>query len=310
VKGGETSSVDGADDKNNFAARSARLDAELAARRRAKEAREKKPPIAGASAQWMRADDYLNSILQKESADHPLEAKPVIDATASPAKPGSEDYPPELVEEMKRMEADIASGAFTEQSLLEKYGHVLDEFGKEFDPVPTEDDDETDEHPQLLDPYWWRNARALHMILLTPIGAPSGETRLFAMQMVPDNIPERARPKDKFHVVAFESKRDAEKFCYFMQSKREDANLDESLKGLTSMTGVGPKELQKIADEANYGVTVIGAGRINLSPSRNFIDVLNHITHIGGEMYLWEFARKVKRDFDAANDPDGQGQAR
>jgi hypothetical protein len=48
----------------------------------------------------------------------------------------------------------------------------------------------------------------------------------------------------------------------------------------------------------DYGVTVVGAGRIDLSPNRSHVDVLNHVVHIGGEAYLWEFARQVKRDFD------------
>ena len=301
VKGGEGEEASEGD------AERARLDAELAARARAKEAREKKAPMPGASAQWTPADEYLNSILRKESAAHPVddaevvrnaevESSPRTNAREAPREP---EYPPELVEAMKRMEADIASGAFSEEALLEKYADVLDTFGEEFDPVNIDDDDDKGEHPQLLDPYWWRDARALHLIMITPMG--SRDSRLFAMQMVPDNIPPRARPEDKFHVLAFENKSDAEKFCFFMQSKREDEDLDDALRGLVTMTGIGPKELQKVADDAGYGVTVVGAGRVDLSANRPHVDVLNHITHIGGEVYLWEFARKVKRDFDAEN---------
>ena len=299
VKGSEDALAPGSG-AEEFEAKTARLDAELAARRRAREAREKKPPMTGASDVWVRADEYLNSVLRKDaSTAHPVESETIVDVVPTEA---SEDYPPELVEAMKSMEEDMASGKFTEEELLEKYEHVLDEFGKEFEPESEAiDEEDADEHPQLLDPYWWRNLRALHMIMITPIGAAHGETRLFAMQMVPDSIPERARPSDRFHVLAFESKKDAEKFCFFMQSKREDEILDDSLRGLTSMTGVGPKELQKIADDANYGVSVIGAGRIDLSPNRDYVDILNDVTHIGGEAYLWEFAKKVKRDFDSAN---------
>ena len=300
VKGGEREEASDGD------AERARLDAEAAARARAKEAREKKAPIPGASAQWTPADEYLNAILRKESVAHPVDDADVVQNADNEAPPRTNardarepEYPPELVEAMKRMEADIASGAFSEEALLEKYADVLDTFGEEFDPVNIDDDDEKGEHPQLLDPYWWRDARALHLIMITPMG--SRDTRLFAMQMVPDNIPPRARPEDKFHVVAFENKSDAEKFCFFMQSKREDEDLDDELRGLVTMTGIGPKELQKVADDAGYGVTVVGAGRVDLSANRPHVDVLNHITHIGGEVYLWEFARKVKRDFDAEN---------
>jgi len=246
----------------------------------------------------------LNGLLKKESVDHPIDERATEqdeeDARTARGE-GAEEYPPELVEAMRRMEADIASGGFTEEAILEKYAHVLDTFGEEFAPVEadalTEDEDE--EHPQLLDPYWWRQARALNLITVSQ--SSERETRFFSMQMVPDNIPERARPRDRFHIVAFESKEDAEKFCFFMQSKREEADLDDELRGFVSTSGVGPKELQKMADDADYGVTVVGAGRVDLSPNRSHIDVLNHITHIGGEVYLWEFARQVKRDFDAEN---------
>ena len=289
---------------------------------------DKKPPLAGSSAKWMSADARLRELLEervaersiakeeeeeeeKEDRDDEEEAmKSVIDdvphvevvseAALEETKEEprmkdtpSEEYPPELVEAMKRMEADIATGKFSEEALFEKYKDVLDKFGEEFDP---EDDEDEDEHPQLLDPYWWRNSRALHLITITRDA--DSVTQLFALQMVPDSIPARARPADKYHVVAFESRSDAEKFCFLMQSKRSDPELDEDLRGLVSMKGIGPKELQRVADDVDYGVTVVGAGRIDLSPNRSHVDVLNHVVHIGGEAYLWEFARQVKRDFD------------
>lgn len=281
-----------------------KIENELAARRRAREAREKKPPIAGASAQWVPANEYLNGLLKKESVDHPIDeraSETVEDKGTEETADCAQEYPPELVEAMRSMEVDIASGRFTEEAILEKYADVLDTFGEEFAPVEAEAlaEEEDEEHPQLLDPYWWRQARALNLITVSQ--SSERATRFFSMQMVPDNIPERARPHDRFHIVAFESKKDAEKFCFFMQSKREEADLDDDLRGFMSTSGVGPKELQQMADDVDHGVTVIGAGRIDLSPNRSHVDVLNHITHIGGEAYLWEFARQVKRDFDAEN---------
>ena len=159
VKGGERDDVVDEGEK---------IENELAARRRAREAREKKPPIAGASARWTPADEYLNGLLKKESVDHPIDARATEqdEEDAGTARgEGAEEYPPELVEAMRRMEADIASGGFTEEAILEKYAHVLDTFGEEFAPVEadalTEDEDE--EHPQLLDPYWWRQARRVEL---------------------------------------------------------------------------------------------------------------------------------------------------
>jgi len=299
VKGGDDRREVEVDDRK-------KIENELAARRRAREAREKKPPITGASAQWVPANEYLDGLLKKESVDHPIDeraSETVEDTGTKEATDGAQEqeYPPELVEAMRRMEVDIASGRFTEEAILEKYADVLDTFGEEFAPVEAEalTEEEDEEHPQLLDPYWWRQARALNLITVSQ--SSERATRFFSMQMVPDNIPERARPRDRFHIVAFESKKDAENFCFFMQSKREEADLDDDLRGFMSTSGVGPKELQQMADDVDHGVTVIGAGRIDLSPNRSHVDVLNHITHIGGEAYLWEFARQVKRDFDAEN---------
>lgn len=283
---------------------------------------DKKPPLAGSSAKWVSADARLRELLEERVAERSIareedvvedvpHVEVVSEAAASPIveeeeeveetkeesrttkDTSSEEYPPELVEAMKRMEADIATGKFSEEALFEKYKDVLDKFGEEFDP---EDDGDADEHPQLLDPYWWRNSRALHLITITRDA--DSVTQLFALQMVPDSIPERARPDDKYHVVAFESRSDAENFCFLMQSKRGDPDLDEDLRGLVSIKGIGPKELQRVADDVDYGVTVVGAGRIDLSPNRSHVDVLNHVVHIGGEAYLWDFARQVKRDFD------------
>lgn len=56
------------------------------------------------------------------------------------------EYLFEFVEAMKRMEADIASGAFSEEAFLEKYVDVLDIFGEEFDFVNIDDDDDKGEY--------------------------------------------------------------------------------------------------------------------------------------------------------------------
>ena len=296
-----------------------RVEAILRAKRREREAEAKKPPLAGSSMEWMRADEYLNRVLEKESTDHVEEEEiasstPDEDVTSPEVARGAakdkdetfEEYPPELVEAMQRMEADVATGKYTEEELYEKYKDVLDAFGEEFEPTTNvDDDDDEDEHPQLLDPWWWRKARALFLIIVTP--SPNAPEEFFAMQMVPDNIPERARPEDKYHIVAFENRRDAENFCFLMQSQRPRGEMDVELKGIVSMKAVGPKELQQLADSVDYGVTVVGAGRVDLSPNCPYVDVLNHIAHIGGEAYLWTFARDVKRDFDAAQDVEQGG---
>jgi len=289
----KTSSAIGADAKEE----GERVEAILSAKRREREAEraEAKAPLAGASAERNEENGQLNRALIRESTER------VDEEIIARAEEKSEEYPPELVEAMRRMEADVASGTFTEEALYAKYKDVLDAFGEEFEPTSVVDDDEEDAHPQLLDPWWWRNARALFLVVVAP--APGEPTEVFAMQMVPDNIPERARPEDRYHVVAFEDRRDAENFCYLMQSQRPREETVEELRVVLSMRAVGPKELQKIADDIDYGVTVVGAGRVDLSPHRPCVDVLNHIAHIGGEAYLWTFARRVKSEFDAGAAP-------
>ncbi len=297
------------DDDRSFAAiggdareEGLRVEAILSAKRREREAEAKKPPLAGSSMEWMKADDYLNRVLEKESTDH-VEEEDIASTPKVVDGETFEEYPEELVEAMRRMEADIATGTYNEEALYEKYKDVLDAFGEEFEPTTEVDDDgDENEHPQLLDPWWWRKARALFLIIVTP--SPNAPEEFFAMQMVPDNIPERARPEDKYHLVAFEDRRDAENFCFLMQSQRPRGEMDVELKGIVSMKPVGPKELQQLADSVDYGVTVVGGGRVDLSPNRLYVDVLNHIAHIGGEAYLWTFARDVKRDFDNAQEDD------
>ena len=64
-----------------------------------------------------------------------------------------------------------------------------------------------------------------------------------------------------------------------------------------------PKTLEAMADERAYGVTVVGAGRIDLGPHRVDVEVLQDIREIGGEQYLWEFARFTKDELETSRKP-------
>ena len=66
---------------------------------------------------------------------------------------------------------------------------------------------------------------------------------------------------------------------------------------------VATKTLEAMADERAYGVTVVGAGRIDLGPNRIDVEVLQEIREIGGEQYLWEFARFTKDELEESRKP-------
>ena len=46
-----------------------------------------------------------------------------------------------------------------------------------------------------------------------------------------------------------------------------------------------------------------GAGRVHLSPSRSDVEILAEIREIGGEQYLWEFARFTRDELEESRKP-------
>ena len=188
-------------------------------------------------------------------------------ARSSAASKNSEEeqMPADLEEALKNMDRDFMTMKYTEDELFEKYEAVLDkyrlnvpknetgaseeDFYKQMD-FGEESKDESNLHPQLRDPYYYKSLRAVHAIF---VNRPNQEYEEFlCMQMVPGEIPEKERPKDTFHVVAFESIEDAERFCHLTRSQRE-ANEDP-------VYTTRPFSVNGLEDEAgkiNRGVTVV-----------------------------------------------------
>ena len=226
--------------------------------------------------------------------------------SATNEKSGEEEMPADLEEALKNMDRDFMTMKYTEDELFEKYGDVLDKYGLNVPKNETgasnedfykqmdfgeEGGDEDNLHPQLRDPYYYKSLRAVHAIF---VNRPNQEYEEFlCMQMVPAEIPEKERPKDTFHVVAFESVEDAERFCHLTRSQRE-ANEDP----IYTTRPFSVKGLEDEAEKVNRGVTVIGASRVDLKPGRSATLVLNEIMSIGNEVYFWEFAKQCKRTFD------------
>jgi hypothetical protein len=107
------------------------------------------------------------------------------------------------------------------------------------------------------------------------------------------------KPEPKKHAVAFESRDDAERFVWFMRATR---GL-ESSEGICTTQAMPPSLIQKTADAEGLGVTVIGSGRVDLSPGRRDADVLGDMREIGGEQSLWEFAQWTRRELEEARKP-------
>ena len=226
--------------------------------------------------------------------------------SATNEKSGEEEMPADLEEALKNMDRDFMTMKYTEDELFEKYGDVLDKYGLNVPKNETgasnedfykqmdfgeEGGDEDNLHPQLRDPYYYKSLRAVHAIF---VNRPNQEYEEFlCMQMVPAEIPEKERPKDTFHVVAFESVEDAERFCHLTRSQRE-ANEDP----IYTTRPFSVKGLEDEAEKVNRGVTVVGASRVDLKPGRSATLVLNEIMSIGNEVYFWEFAKQCKRTFD------------
>jgi hypothetical protein len=249
--------------------------------------------------------DYIS---EEEIKKVEAKVKEFSSSASSAASKNSEEeqMPADLEEALKNMDRDFMTMKYTEDELFEKYEAVLDKYGLNVPKNETgaseedfykqmdfgeESKDESNLHPQLRDPYYYKSLRAVHAIF---VNRPNQEYEEFlCMQMVPGEIPEKERPKDTFHVVAFESIEDAERFCHLTRSQRE-ANEDP-------VYTTRPFSVNGLEDEAgkiNRGVTVVGASRVDLKPGRSATLVLNEIMSIGNEVYFWEFAKQCKRTFD------------
>ena len=92
------------------------------------------------------------------------------------------------------------------------------------------------------------------------------------------------------HAVAFESKEDAERFCWFMRTTAPEGSKE----GVCTTRPMPPKTLEAMADERAYGVTVVGAGRIDLGPNRIDVELLQDMIRAATNAAL----AKIKSNFD------------
>ena len=183
--------------------------------------------------------------------------------------------------------------------VIEKYGLAEKRFTEDEMYDPRNDPDALARHPSEEDPFYWRKLKVVHPVFEA---RPETETTSILTMMMthpglPAYLPGNRKPEDKNHAVAFESREDAERFVWLMRSTRR---ADE---GICTTRPMPPKTLEEMSEESGLGVTVVGAGRVALDPGRSDLEVLAKIREIGGEQYLWEFARFTQRELEESRKP-------
>ena len=185
------------------------------------------------------------------------------------------------------------------QEIIDRYGLGEREFTENEMYDPRTDPKMAPTHYSQENPFYWRTLRAVHPIFEAD---PASKTMgVMTMMMTPPGLPAylpgNKKPADRLHAIAFERREDAERFCWYMRSTRVDGE------GVCTTQPMPPATLEEVANETSYGVTVVGAGRVDLSPSRSDVDILAEIREIGGEQYLWEFARYTRDELEESRKP-------
>ena len=185
------------------------------------------------------------------------------------------------------------------QEIIDRYGLGEREFTKNEMYDPRTDPKMAPTHYSQENPFYWRTLRAVHPIFEAD---PASKTMgVMTMMMTPPGLPAylpgNKKPAERLHAIAFERREDAERFCWYMRSTRVDGE------GVCTTQPMPPATLEEVANETSYGVTVVGAGRVDLSPSRSDVDILAEIREIGGEQYLWEFARYTRDELEESRKP-------
>jgi len=185
------------------------------------------------------------------------------------------------------------------QEIIDRYGLGEREFTANETYDPGADPKMAPTHYSQENPFYWRTLRAVHPIFEAD---PTAKTMgVMTMMMTPPGLPAylpgNKKPADRLHAIAFERREDAERFCWYMRSTRVDGE------GVCTTQPMPPATLEEMANETSYGVTVVGGGRVDLSPSRSDVEILAEIREIGGEQYLWEFERFTRDELEESRKP-------
>ena len=218
------------------------------------------------------------------------------------------------LEQMHGDDRSLSAEALDEmcQRVIDKYGLADGKFTKDelYDPRDDAGSGEADarapRHVSEDDPFYWRRLKVVFPIF--EANPATRETQIMTMLMTHPGLPAylpgedggpRVKPEPRTHAVAFESRADAERFVWFMRSTR-GADSEE---GICTTQAMPPALMEKTAEAEGLGVTVIGEGRVDLSPGRADVAVLGDMREIGGEQSLWEFAQWTRRELEEMRKP-------
>mmetsp|Transcript_18981 Transcript_18981/g.47319 ORF Transcript_18981/g.47319 Transcript_18981/m.47319 type:complete len:169 (+) Transcript_18981:144-650(+) len=128
---------------------------------------------------------------------------------------------------------------------------------------PTTDPELAKRHPQEDDPYYWRKLKVVHPVFQSD---PESKTsKIISMMMthpgLPAYLPGNKKPADKTHAIAFEDKKDAERFVWLMRATRARGGSE----GIATTSPMPPKAFEKFAvDSGDLG----GAAQVDFPRPR------------------------------------------
>ncbi|GBG77117.1 hypothetical protein CBR_g23443 [Chara braunii] len=105
-------------------------------------------------------------------------------------------------------------------------------------------------------------------------GNEEGDVGLYSLNMAPPN------QEQKPHVVGFEDKDDAMKFCWLLQSNYEEGFSP-------SVRAFPPKVLRDIANSSGFGITVVRRADLDITSNMDMEEMERQLIMMGGGKY-WE----------------------
>eukprot|EP00249_Psilotum_nudum_P021177 c28005_g1_i1 orf=67-3276(+) len=148
--------------------------------------------------------------------------------------------------------------------------------------------------PKLEDELWWLD---LTYVLCIRVSLSNKcEEALYCLDMAPA-FEEADKQPAKNHVIAFQDRKDALKFCYLLQSKCDEYKFDD-----VKVCPYPPKQLHKDAKAEGFGVTVLKEGQFIACVGQTIDEVEQRIVEIGSAGYWEKLLRDRSIDVDAVLD--------
>eukprot|EP00850_Spirogloea_muscicola_P005915 SM000027S09696 [mRNA] locus=s27:814932:819688:- [translate_table: standard] len=149
---------------------------------------------------------------------------------------------------------------------------------------------------EVEDALWW--LRLPFVVCIALQMESNGERRdgLYSLDMAPLTASDDGDSPARLHVVAFEDRREAERFRNLLSIS------DEHHEDFPELQLHKPQELLDEANDEGHEVTVLRQGQLALAPGQLIEDVESRIIAIGGARYVDEALRNRAIDLNAAID--------